>query len=116
MIHLPRSSFLLLGILLLICGEGRAQVMTSSDTYALIFPRSGDGFASNVLRIDPDTVIVYTTDYKYIAKKDIGKIILHPKRESGKAFTIGSVIGMYAMNYWLGTANKQPGSFLWNDI
>ncbi|MDP4220494.1 MAG: hypothetical protein Q8896_08650 [Bacteroidota bacterium] len=116
MINLPRVSFLLLVLLLLASGDARTQVMTSSDNYALIFPRSGDGFASNILRIDPDTVIVYTKDYKYIAKKDIGKIILHPKHESGRAFTIGSVVGMYVMNYWLGTANKQSGSFLWNDI
>jgi hypothetical protein len=92
------------------------QVMTNSQNYALIFPKTGDGFAANILRIEKDSLILFTTDYKYVAKKDIGKIILHTKKESGKGFAIGSILGTYAMNYWLGTANGQPGGFLWDEL
>ena len=94
--------------------QGNAQVVITSKSYALIFPKSGDGFAGNILRIEKDSIVVFTNDYKYIAKKDISKIILHPKKESGKDFIIGSILGIYIMNYWLGTANSQPGAFLWN--
>ena len=92
-----------------------AQPLPSGHGYALIFPKAGDGFAANILRIEKDSLVIYTNDFKYIAKKDVGKILLHPKKESGKGFTIGSIVGIYAMNYWLGTANGQPGAFLWNE-
>jgi hypothetical protein len=112
----PKKYFFISLLLFALFSVSNAQVMTSSENYALIFPRSGDGFAANILRFEKDTLIVYTTDYKYIAKKDIGKIILHPRKESGKGFKIGAIFGVYAVNYWLGTANIQPGAFLWSDI
>jgi hypothetical protein len=100
-------------MLLLTCSVSTAQIVRN-ENYALIFPKTGDGFTGNILRIDQDTLIVFTNDYKYIAKKDIGKIIFHAKKESGNGFAIGSIFGMYIMNYWLGTANNQPGGFLWD--
>lgn len=92
------------------------QITPNSQNYALIFPKTGDGFAANILRIEKDSLVLYTNDYKYIAKKDVGKIIIHAKKESGKGFATGSILGIYAMNYWLGTANGQPGGFLWDGI
>lgn len=93
-----------------------AQPVTTSKDYALIFPRTGDGFAGNIIRIDPDTVVIFTTNFTYVAKKDIGKIILHPKRESGKGFTIGSITVFYGLNYLLGTTSGQPAPFLSGDV
>src|SRR5690348_17761820 len=93
-----------------------AQTVASSKDYALIFPRTGDGFAGNIIRLDPDTVVIFTTNFTYVAKKDIGKIILHPKRESGKGFTIGSITVFYGLNYLLGTTSGQPAPFLSGDV
>ncbi len=89
-----------------------AQPLQKNNGYALIFPKTGDGFSGNIIRIEKDTLVVYSTDYKYIAKKDIGKIILHVKHEGNGGFAIGSILGTYAANYLFGTANGQPGSFL----
>jgi hypothetical protein len=93
-----------------------AQTVASSKDYALIFPRTGDGFAGNIIRIDPDTLVVFTTNFTYVAKKDIGKIILHPKKESGQGFTIGSITVFYGLNYLLGTTSGQPAPFLSSNI
>lgn len=111
-----QRSFAILFLAGVLFSRSDAQIMASNQNYSLIFPRSGDGYAANILRIEKDSLILFTTDYKYVAKKDIGKIILHTKKESGKGFAIGSILGMYGMNYWLGTANGQPGGFLWDEL
>ncbi|MEI8134059.1 MAG: hypothetical protein WCH46_03140 [bacterium] len=94
----------------------QAQPIPTSTSYALIFPRTGDGFSGHILRVDPDTVVIFTNDYKYIAKKDIGRIVLQSNPAKSKGFLVGSSIGMYLMNYWLGTATHQTGGFLWDGL
>ncbi len=112
--YFTKNLFIII-LLPLIFSASSAQVVVTSRSYALIFPRSGDGFAANIIRVEKDSLVVFTNDYKYIAKKDVAKLILRPNKESGKGFTLGSILGIYAMNYWLGTASGQPGAFLWNE-
>src|SRR2546423_9784549 len=115
MIFFHRSALILL-LLFSIAVTLTAQIVPKDENYALIFPKSGDGFAANILRVEKDSLIVFTNDFKYIAKKDIGRIVLHSRSEYGKGFVIGSILGVYASNYFLGTANGQPGGFLWDRL
>ncbi len=96
--------------------QGYSQNAPKNESYALIFPKIGDGFAANILRFEKDSIVVFTNDFKSLAKKDIGKIILHAKKAGGKGFIVGSILGIYGVNYWLGTATGQPGGFLWDQI
>lgn len=93
-----------------------AQPIVDNTNYVLIYPRLGDGFGANILRFERDSIVVYTTDFKTIAKKDIARITVHKRNAPQREFIIGTMLGIYAMNYWLGTANGQPGAFLTQNI
>ncbi len=104
---------LTLALLFCIIAQGiEAQPLEKNNGFALIFPKTGDGFSGNIIRIERDTLVLFATDFKYIAKRDIGKIILHTKHDSGNDFVIGTICGTYAANYLFATADGQPGAFL----
>lgn len=94
----------------------RAQPLKDDKGYALVFPRKGEGFAANVLRSEPDSLVLFTNDFKYVAKKDIAKIVFHSHRRADKGFWTGSILGVYASNMIFGTATGQPGPFLSTSI
>ncbi|MBS1902116.1 MAG: hypothetical protein JSS75_00230 [Bacteroidetes bacterium] len=89
-----------------------AQPLREDKGYAIIYLRHGEGFAANVLRSDRDTIVVYTNDYQYLAKRDIVKIVFRPKAIRPEGFRIGSYAGIYVANMIFGTAAAQPGGFL----
>ena len=93
-------------------GESFSQTPTPEKGYALIFPKGGDGYSAQILRVEKDSVIIFTNELKYVAKKDIGKITSRIPKQTGKGFVIGSTLGLYTCNYLFGTANGQPSPFL----
>ncbi len=84
--------------------------------YALIFPKDGDGFFADILRVEKDTIVVYTTDFRYIAKKDIGKITLRNDFRNSRGFLSGMIFGNYLVNIIAASAGSQTGPFLPSDI
>src|SRR5579864_1956920 len=112
---LQRFALVLLCTMIL-TSAGSSQILTHYKSHALIFPKSGDGYAATILRVERDSLILFTNTITTIAKKDVSKIILHKTNEASRGFVIGSILGMYGMNYLPGTANGQPGGFLWSDI
>ncbi|MEP7235041.1 MAG: hypothetical protein ABI778_07075 [Ignavibacteriota bacterium] len=114
--RLYRCLALLALALTLTASSVSSQIISGDKSYSLIFPRSGDGFSATILRVDADSLVIFTNTINSIAKKDVSKILLHHKRQNSKGFAMGSILGMYAMNYFLGTATGQPGGFLYSGI
>ena len=55
--------------------QGYAQSAPKNESYALIFPKTGDGFAGNILRFGKEGIGVFPKCFKSVEKKGLGKKI-----------------------------------------